>query len=101
MTTPPPSPLTLAKSGSAVQPQRKKTYNLFEGEDLCYEGEYFLNLRFVQKNDTLWQKSGYEVGFIQLEVANVVDDEKEESDSLAAFTPELIETDRFFTLSAG
>lgn len=84
-----------------IQPQRKKIYNLFEGDDLCYEGEYFLNLRFVQKNDTLWQKSGYEVGFIQLEVANVVDDEKEETDSLAAFTPELIETDRFFTLSAG
>ena len=93
------------KSGSVdslkIQPQSRRKYNLFEGDDLCYEGEYFLNLRFVQKNDTLWQKAGYEVGFIQLEVANVVDDEKEETDSLLAFTPELIEDDRFFTLSAG
>ena len=84
-----------------IQPQRKKTYNLFDGDDLCYEGEYFLNLRFVSKIDTLSYNSGYEVGFIQLEVANVVDDEKEETDSLLSFSPELIETDRFFTLSSG
>ena len=84
-----------------IGPQSARTYNLFDGDDLCYEGEYFLNLRFVSKQDTLWAKSGFEVGFIQLEVANVVDDEKDEEDTITAFTPELVENDRFFTLSAG
>ena len=85
----------------SIQPQRKKKYSLFDGDDLCYEGEYFLNLKFIYKNDTLWCSAGYEAGFIQLEVANVVDDEKDESDSLVAFVPELVENDRFLTLSSG
>ncbi len=84
-----------------IRPQSRRKYNLFDGDDLCYEGEYFLNLRFVSKADTLSYDAGYEVGFIQLEVANVVDDEKEETESLLASVPELIENDRFFTVSSG
>ena len=82
-----------------IPPQRKKTYYLFDGDDLCYEGEYFLNLRFLSKLDTPSYSAGHEAGFIQLEVANVVDDEKDEAISFG-YTPELVENDRFFTLSA-
>lgn len=84
-----------------IKPQSRRKYNLFDADELCYEGEYFLNLSFRAKHDELFCPAGYEVGFIQLEVANVVDDEKDEENSLLSFTPELIETDRFFTLSAG
>ncbi len=85
----------------SIKPQSRRKYNLFDGDDLIFEGEYFLNLRFVSKVDTLSYSSGFEVGFIQLEVANVIDDEKDEAESLNAFTPELIENDRFFTVSVG
>ncbi|MBQ7399082.1 MAG: DUF4981 domain-containing protein [Clostridia bacterium] len=85
----------------AIKPQSKRRYNLFDADELCFEGEYFLNLSFMSKVDTLSYKAGYEVGFIQLEVANVVDDEKEETENPLSYPVELIENERFFTLSAG
>ena len=84
-----------------ILPSRKRKYNLFDADELVYEGEYFLNLKFVSKLDTPSYKAGYEVGFIQLEVANVADEEKNEENSLVAFSPECIENSRFFTLSSG
>ncbi len=84
-----------------VAPERSKKYNTFSADDIIYEGEYFLNLRFVSRVDTLSYKAGYEVGFVQLEVANVVDDEKEETKNIIANSLECIENDRFITLSSG
>lgn len=85
-----------------IAPQKKKKYCLFSDEDFIYEGEYFLNLRFVSKLDTLSYKAGYEVGFVQLELASVVDDEKEEkSDSLSDCNVNYKEDDIYITLDIG
>lgn len=84
-----------------INPGKKKKYTLFDGDDFIYEGEYFLNLRFVSRLDTLSYKAGYEVGFIQLELANVVDDEKEESEPLFKNVPTYEEKDGFITVFVG
>ena len=84
-----------------IPAQRKKTYFLFDENDFAYEGEYFLNLSFVSKADTLSYGAGYEVGFIQLEVISVADEDAEDSAGLVEFAAELCESDRFFTLVCG
>jgi len=84
----------------AIAPQRKKKYNLFCADDFVNEGEYFLNLRYISNIDTPWAKAGYEIGFEQHEVACLYDDEKEELTAML-FVPELIENQRYITMSCG
>lgn len=85
----------------AIAPQRKKKFSLYAPEDFLCEGEYFLNLRYTSNIDTLYCNAGYEIGFEQHEVACLFDDEKEENVFDTSFAVELVETQRFVTMSSG
>lgn len=45
----------------------------------AYPGEYAVTVSFCLKEDTLWEKAGYEVAFGQAVIANVEADRKEET----------------------
>ncbi len=83
-----------------IPAQKKKKYNLFNADDFVTEGEYFLLVKYISNIDTPWSNAGYEIGFEQHEVACLCDDEEEQT-SLQIFAPELVETQRFVTMSCG
>ncbi len=51
-----------------IKPQEEKSYTLFKESDYSLGENAFLTVSFCQRNDTPWQKKGYEVGFLQFEL---------------------------------
>ena len=83
-----------------IPAKRKKKFNLFNADDFVNLGEYFLNLRYTSNIDTPYCDAGYEIGFEQHEVASLCGEDEEEN-TMNVFSPELIETDRYITMSCG
>ena len=83
-----------------IPAKRKKKYNLFNADDFVNLGEYFLNLRYTSNIDTPYSEAGYEIGFEQHEVASLCGEDEEEN-TINVFSPELIETERYITMSCG
>ena len=51
-----------------IEPLSKKSYTLFSEKEFAFTGDNFLTVSICQRKDTLWQKAGYEVGFLQFEI---------------------------------
>lgn len=51
-----------------IEPQCEKAYTLFDETEFTLSENAFLTVTLHQRNDTPWQKKGYEVGFLQFEL---------------------------------
>lgn len=66
-----------------IAPQRKKKYSLFNMYEFEEGGEYFLNIKFLYNTDSAFCEAGYELGFEQLELGSLCEDEDEIADGIA------------------
>ncbi len=52
-----------------IAPQGSATYKLFDEKEFELSGDCFITATIHQKNDTPWAEKGYEIGFLQFEIA--------------------------------
>lgn len=52
-----------------IAPQSEKTFKILDESEYTLSGDCFVSASICQKNDTLWAEKGYEVGFLQFEIA--------------------------------
>ncbi|MBQ6708469.1 MAG: DUF4981 domain-containing protein [Clostridia bacterium] len=53
-----------------IEPQSKKTYTLFK--NIAFPENSILTLYFLQNSDTPWAEKGFEIGFEQFEITNII-----------------------------
>lgn len=76
-----------------IAPQQVQQYTLFD-ENTVFEGKnVFLTVDVLLKKDTVWAQSGYDVGFMQFELANAEKTEKNAEEPL-----ESCEDERYVTV---
>ena len=86
-----------------IAPQKKKKYKLFNVLEFDKAGEYFLNLRFVYNEDKPFCNAGYETGFEQIELCEVLAEEND-ADGIGDIMANPVtysETDRYISIYAG
>ncbi len=86
-----------------IKPQKKKKYQLFDILEFAKSGEYFLNLRFVYNEDKAFCNAGYEAGFEQIELFEILEDEDDANGICELMTNPVsyTETDRHICVFAG
>ena len=83
-----------------VAPQETKSFSLYSVLPFDRAGEYFLNVRLVLNRDTVWANAGYECGFYQFELGEVLSEEQ--TDTAGPEYPlEYDEDERFIVVSCG
>lgn len=81
-----------------IEPQQEKAYTLFKESDYSLSENAFLTVSFCQRNDTPWQKKGYEVGFLQFELPA---SKEESTDAFEKLPLELNDGERFAKILCG